>query len=71
MGEYFIRVVKLPAHVEACVTPNDDGTFSIYINELLPEDARRAAAQHEIDHIMNDHFYSLDPVSKIEKRTSH
>lgn len=70
MNEFYIRVVQLPAHVEACVTPNDDGTFSIYVNALLSEDARRAAVQHEIDHILKDHFYCADPITKIEKRTS-
>ena len=68
MNEFFVRIVQLPSHVEACVTPNDDGTFSIYVNALLSENARERAVQHEIEHIAKDHLYCLDPVVKIEER---
>lgn len=69
MNEFFVRVIPLPPRVEACVTPNDDGTFSIYVNAMLSEAARKRAVRHEIEHIMNDHLYSSEPVAKIEKRT--
>ena len=70
MIEYFVRIIPLPRHVEACVTPNDDGTFSIYVNALLPESARERAIRHEIEHIKRDHFYTTDSVLNIEKQAS-
>ena len=43
MVEFFVREIPLPLSVEGCVTPNDDGTFSIYINSNLPDHRKRAA----------------------------
>lgn len=55
--EYFVRLVELPICVDGATVPNDDGTFDIYINALLPEAKRKAKLQHEIEHIRKDHFY--------------
>ena len=54
---YFVRLVPLPASVHGVTLPNDDGTFDIYINEMLSEAMRKDRLQHEIKHIREDHFY--------------
>lgn len=64
--DYFIRFITLPPKVPAAVVCNDDGTFDIYINDLLSDSQRKKALEHEIDHIKEDHFYSLQPVGEIE-----
>jgi len=56
-SEYFVRLVELPLSVEGVTIPNDDGTFDIYINSLLPPDCQEKKLQHEIRHIKRDHFY--------------
>jgi len=49
------------------VLPNDDGTFDIYINEILPEEIQNKALEHELEHIRRDHLYNDDPVGRNEK----
>lgn len=58
----YVRLVTLPVHVEGCVTPNEDGTFDIYLNSLLPSERRQRALCHEIEHINKDHLYDVHPV---------
>ncbi|MCQ2439449.1 MAG: hypothetical protein MJ074_06780 [Oscillospiraceae bacterium] len=54
---YFVRVIELPPTVNGVSVPNSDGTFDIYINALLCEERRQECLQHEIRHIIEDHFY--------------
>lgn len=58
----FIRTVRLPEAVRAVTIPNDDGTFDIYINEVIPQELQQRALEHELEHIRKDHFYNDDPV---------
>ena len=67
--DYVVREVALPYGVNGVVTPNDDTTFSIYINSRLSEDQKRKALDHEVKHIENDDFYNGLPIEEIEKRT--
>lgn len=63
MGNYiFVRMIPLPDTVPAVTTPNDDGTFDVYINANLPEERQNRALEHELEHIRRDHFYNDDPV---------
>ena len=61
-GGIFIRAVDLPKKVYAVTLPNDDDTFDIYVNLHLPEELRRSALEHELEHIRLGHFYDEDPV---------
>lgn len=68
MGSYiFVRPVPLPEAVRAVTLPNDDGTFDIYLNLRLPDELQQKALAHELEHIMQDHFYNDDPVWFNEK----
>lgn len=58
----FVRSIPLPEAVKAVVLPNDDGTFDIYLNSILPEEIQQRALTHELAHIRKDHFYNNDPV---------
>lgn len=64
--EYFVRLVALPCSVHGVTLPNNDGTFDVYINSQLPLDQQQDCLQHEIWHIMHDHFYQERPVSDCE-----
>jgi len=55
---YFTRYVALPSAVKGVTVPNDDGSFSIYINSALPDAQQRATLDHEVRHIVRDHFYN-------------
>lgn len=64
--DYYVRFVDLPPTVLGATIPNDDGTFSVYINARLGDDARRETLQHELEHMARDHFYRDAPVGAQE-----
>lgn len=65
--DYFVRPIELPRTVNGVTLPNDDGTFDIYLNSLLTEDEQKTALEHEIEHIIQDHFYNdVKPILQIE-----
>lgn len=67
MTDYFVYMVSLPKKVEGVTVPNDDGTYTVYINSDLPEYVQQAALDHELEHIEYDHLYSNKPIKVIEK----
>lgn len=66
-ADYFIRYMDLPPGIFAFVTPNDDGTFSIYLDPRRSHEQQLADCRHEIRHIVNDDFYNGLPISEVEK----
>lgn len=68
-ADYFIRVVPFPRGVpcNGMVTPNEDGTYSVYLNAGATHEQRDRAYRHELRHIENDDFYSDKPISEIEE----
>lgn len=64
--DHYVRVIQLPPAVRGVTLPNDDGSFSIYINALYGTRARRAALEHELEHLARDHFYREAPVAVLE-----
>ena len=58
MDDYYVRQLPMPNTIHGFVAPNDDGTFSIYINSNLDISQQRKALEHEIRHIKKDHFYT-------------
>ncbi len=64
--DYYVRFVDLPHTVYGVTMPNDDGTFSVYINARLGEKERRETLDHEIEHMARDHFYSGSPIAEQE-----
>lgn len=67
MSDYYVRMVALPRTVEGVTVPNDDGTYSVYINSEIPAERQQAALAHEIEHIKYDHLYSCKPLSVVER----
>ena len=64
--DYYVRFVDFPPTVLGATLPNDDGTFSVYINARLGDDARRETLRHELEHMARDHFYRDAPVAAQE-----
>lgn len=63
---YFVRLIDLPPAVRGVVRPNDDGSYTIYINSVLSVETRRKVLTHELKHIKKDHLYTDDLIRKIE-----
>lgn len=68
--DHFVRVIPLPAAVRGVTVPNDDGTFSVYINALYDTETQRATLEHELEHLARDHFYTSAPVAVQEAEAS-
>ncbi len=65
-ADFFIRVVDLPLGVGGVVTPNDDGTFSIYLNARNSARKQRSSCSHEVGHIEKDDFYNGKSIGEVE-----
>lgn len=66
-ADYFVRIVKFPVPIGGLVSPNEDGTFNIYINDDFPPDRRLKSYIHEVSHIENNDFYNEKPIEEVEK----
>lgn len=68
--DYFVYYLpyKLPPHFGGFCTPNDDATYSIYIDPTKSEEVQKKAYAHEVSHLEhNDLDVDADPVAA-EKR---
>ena len=68
--DYYVRLIELPPTVLGATLPNDDGTFSVYINSRLSDEARRETLLHELEHMARDHFYKSEPIAAQEAEAS-
>lgn len=62
-----IIITQLEPGIDAVTTPNDDGTYTIAINNKLCEERAKKALLHEITHIKKDDFSSFEKVSLLER----
>ena len=66
-SDYYVRVVPFPVRkVGGMVIPNEDGTFSIFINAHLSKERQIKALKHELEHIENNDFYNGKAIREIE-----
>ena len=66
-ADYFVRFMDMPDGIFAFVTPNDDGTFSIYLDPRRSSEQLAADYRHEVKHIANGDFYNGKPLQEVEK----
>ena len=65
--DYFVRLIDLPPQIGGMVTPNPDGTYSLYLNSKKSSEHKFEDYFHEVDHIENDDFYKVADIRSIEK----
>lgn len=63
---YRVYLVPLPATVRGACRVDDEGFASIYINDQLSPQAKKAVFLHEIRHILRDDHYSPAPIRQVE-----
>lgn len=68
MNDYYVRITELPDRVGGVSVPNNDGSFDIYINSLLPPGQQQETLEHELEHIRREHFYLDIPIGQIERQ---
>lgn len=64
--DYYIYFMNFPPMIFSCVTPNADGTFSIYLDPRRSYLQRKCDLDHELNHILNNDFYNGRPLQQIE-----
>lgn len=68
--DYFVRRVRFPNTANwAAVTPNDDGTYDIYINDAIDDEKQVQAFLHELAHLERGHFYTCASAAVCERQT--
>lgn len=65
-ADYFVRVIDLPVQIGGMVTPNDDGTYSVYLNARNTAARMAMSFDHEVGHIENDDFYNGKNIGEVE-----
>lgn len=61
MIDYQVRLIKFPpGKVKEAVTENEDGSYTIFIEENLSQSEREREFLHAMKHIAGDDFSSSD-----------
>ena len=63
-----VYYLDMPTTIHARTVPNEDGSYSVFVNSRLSHAARQKAIAHEIKHINRGDFDSdcEKPVQQIE-----
>lgn len=70
--DYFVRIVNFPNWSSAiCVTPNDDGTYSVYANARYSREQIKKRLPHELAHMAMNHFHDERRIEIIESEAGH
>ena len=67
--EHDVMVVlfRHPGPVAEAVTPNADGTYTVFINADLCAEKRRSAFEHALRHSSAGDFYRAAEIGQIER----
>lgn len=65
--DYFIYYMTMPPKIYALVMPNEDATFSIFLDPRRDYFHRLKDLEHELNHIRNDDLYNGLPISAAEE----
>ena len=65
-ADYFVRLVDLPGTVGGFCTPNEDGTFNVFLNSRKDREHHIDSYCHELKHIEDDDFYTDKPIEEVE-----
>lgn len=66
--DYQVRLIQFPnKKTREVVTPNEDGTYTIFIESSLSKEEQRCACSHALSHIVNRDFSKTISVDEIER----
>lgn len=65
-ADYFIRLLPLPGSVGGFLLPNDDSTYSMYLNENHDPETKIDDYIHELEHILDDDLYGDRDIRDVE-----
>lgn len=61
-------LIDMPFGVDGFVTPNEDGTYTIFLARNRSPERIKKALQHELEHIRRGDLFSGEDVQAIEAR---
>lgn len=65
--DYQIQFIQFPnKRIKESVVPNEDGSYTIFIEASLSREQQQDAFKHAMKHILGDDF-TKDNINKIEK----
>lgn len=65
--DYQVQLIQLPSSkTKELVVPNEDGSYTIFIEASLSKEQQQESFRHAIKHILGDDFTKND-IDKIEK----
>ncbi len=65
-ADFFVRFVPLPPQINGLCSPNDDGTYNLYLNAGKDFDHQLDGYDHECRHIENNDFYTDRDIREVE-----
>lgn len=66
-ADYFVRLIPMPPNIGGILSPNEDGTFNVYLNAAKFREDLIDDYIHEYEHMDNDDFSNGKPIKEIEK----
>ena len=65
--DFFVRLIPFPrGKSHGATTPNEDGTYSVYIDENADRDTQLSAYWHEYEHLAYEDFDNGKDIHDIE-----
>ena len=64
--DFHVYYMKLPISIRGVVTPNEDDTYSIYLNSMYPRSVHEKTFEHEVEHIEREDFTNGLPIELVE-----
>lgn len=71
MDAVIIRKIDLKYAAAGITVMDNNGDYNIYLNDRLSADAQAEALRHEIRHIQQGHFYSMEDITVLEDRAKY
>ena len=65
-ADFFVRLIDLPPRVGGFCSPNEDGTYNVYLNSRKDRDHNIDSYFHEVDHIEDDDFWNDESIEEVE-----
>lgn len=64
--DYYVYVTKLPNGIHAMIIPNDDATYSMYLDYRRSREQWLDDWEHEVWHLLRNDLYSSKPIWVVE-----
>ena len=64
--DYYVYVTKLPKGIRAMLIPNDDSTYSMYLDYRRSREQWLDDWEHEVWHLLRNDLYNSKPIWVVE-----